>query len=56
MKDLIWKKHGKDASSDPAVMAFLAGEDVVLDKELLLFDIDASAGHVKGLEQIGILS
>jgi argininosuccinate lyase len=56
MKDLIWKKDGKDESTDPAIMVFLAGEDVVLDKELLLFDIEASAGHVKGLEQIGILS
>ena len=56
MKDLIWKKDGKGESADPAIMAFLAGEDIELDKELLLFDIDASAGHVKGLEQIGILS
>lgn len=56
MKDLIWKKEGKRESSDPAIMAFLAGEDVELDKELLLFDIQASAAHVKGLQQIGILS
>ena len=56
MKDLIWKKDGKGEQADPAIMAFLAGEDVELDKELLLFDIEASAAHVKGLEQIGILS
>jgi len=56
MKDLIWKKDGKGESADPAIMAFLAGEDVELDKQLLLFDIQASAAHVKGLEQIDILS
>jgi len=56
MKDLIWKKDGKGESADPAIMAFLAGEDVELDKELLLFDIEASAAHVKGLQQIEILS
>lgn len=56
MKDLIWKKEGKGESADPAIMAFLAGEDVELDRELLLFDIEASAAHVKGLQQIGILS
>jgi argininosuccinate lyase len=56
MKDLIWKKDGKGESADPAIMAFLAGEDVELDKELLLFDIQASAAHVKGLQQIDILS
>ena len=56
MKDLIWKKAGKGESADPAIMAFLAGEDVVLDKQHLLFDIQASAAHVKGLEKIDILS
>jgi len=56
MKDLIWKKEGKGESADPAIMAFLAGEDVVLDRELLLFDIEASAAHLKGLQQIDILS
>jgi argininosuccinate lyase len=56
MKDLIWKKEGKGETADPAVMAFLAGEDVELDKELLLFDITASAAHVRGLQKIDILS
>jgi len=56
MKDLIWKKDGKGESADPEIMAFLAGEDIELDKELLLFDIEASAAHVKGLQQIDILS
>jgi argininosuccinate lyase len=56
MKDLIWKKEGKGETADPSVMAFLAGEDVELDKELLLFDITASAAHVRGLHKIDILS
>lgn len=56
MKDLIWKKDGRDDESDAAVMAFLAGEDVELDRELLLFDIQASAAHVRGLERINLLS
>lgn len=56
MKYLIWKKDDKDKKADPAIMAFLAGEDVELDRELLLFDIEASAAHVKGLEEIDILS
>ena len=56
MKDLIWKNDGKGESADPAIMAFLAGEDVELDKQLLLFDIQASAAHVKGLQKIDILS
>ena len=54
MKDLIWKKQGKGESTDPAIMDFLAGEDVELDQELLLFDIKASAAHVRGLQKIDI--
>ena len=56
MKDLIWKKDGKGDTTDPAIMAFLAGEDIELDKQLLIFDIQASAAHVRGLHQIDILS
>ncbi|MBT8073052.1 MAG: argininosuccinate lyase [Xanthomonadales bacterium] len=56
MKDLIWKKDGKGETSDAAVMAFLAGEDVELDRELLLFDIQASGAHIRGLHKAGILN
>ncbi len=56
MKDLIWKKEGKGENAEPAIMAFLAGEDVELDKQLLVFDIQASAAHVRGLQKIDILS
>jgi len=56
MKDPIWKKDDKGEDANPEVMAFLAGEDVELDKQLLIFDIQASAAHVRGLEQIEILS
>jgi len=56
MKDLIWKKDSKGENADPAIMAFLAGEDVKLDQQLLLFDIEASAAHVKGLQTINMLS
>ena len=55
MKDLIWKKQGKGETTDPAIMDFLAGEDVLLDQELLLFDIQASMAHARGLERAGIL-
>lgn len=53
--DLLWNKTGL-TGPDEDVMAFLAGEDVVLDRELLLFDLQASAAHANGLCSIGILS
>ena len=55
MADLLWKKSGT-TGPDTEVMEFLAGEDVVLDRELLLFDLQASAAHANGLEKIGVLS
>src|SRR5690606_17928825 len=35
---------------------FLAGDDVILDREFFLYDIQASTAHAEGLQHIGILS
>jgi argininosuccinate lyase len=56
MTDFVWKKTGKGGEADAQVMEFLAGEDVRLDRELLLFDIEASAAHAAGLHRIGIFT
>ena len=55
MSEPIWKKSGQSAVPE-AVMQFLAGQDVVLDRELLPFDIRASRAHARGLARIGVLS
>ncbi|GAB4169817.1 MAG: argininosuccinate lyase [Wenzhouxiangellaceae bacterium] len=55
MSGPIWKKSGVDAPPE-AVMRFLAGNDVVLDRELLPFDIRASQAHARGLARIGLLT
>jgi argininosuccinate lyase len=54
MKHFLWKS-GDASPVDEAVMQFLAGEDIVLDRELFPFDIRATAAHVRGLARIGIL-
>ena len=54
MADLLWQKPG--VSVDAAIQRFLAGEDVVLDREFFLFDIQASGAHAQGLQRIGILT
>ncbi|GJM11531.1 MAG: argininosuccinate lyase [Lysobacteraceae bacterium] len=54
MSQPIWSKG--QASVDALVQGYLAGEDVILDRELLPFDIKASQAHVKGLARIGIVS
>jgi argininosuccinate lyase len=54
MSDLLWQKPG--VAVDARIMQFLAGDDVVLDREFFLYDIVASAAHVEGLQRIGILT
>ncbi|MGH8182889.1 MAG: argininosuccinate lyase [Rhodanobacteraceae bacterium] len=54
MTDLLWKKNG--THTDDRIMRFLAGDDVVLDREFFLHDITASKAHVEGLANIGVLA
>lgn len=54
MSDLLWQKSG--IQTDQRIMRFLAGDDVMLDREFFLFDIEASKAHVEGLNHIGIVS
>lgn len=54
MSGLLWQKDGVE--TDARIMHFLAGEDIVLDRELFIFDIEASKAHVEGLARIGILT
>lgn len=52
--NLLWQKAG--VAIDPAVQRFLAGEDVLLDRQLIAYDIQASRAHAEGLQRVGILS
>ena len=54
MSDLLWQKPG--VAVDAGIQAFLAGDDVVLDREFFLHDIAASVAHAEGLQHIGIIS
>ncbi len=55
MTNYIWKKDSTEAV-DGRVMRFLAGDDVVLDRLLLPFDVRASQAHARGLARNGVLS
>lgn len=54
MSELLWQKPGVEV--DARIQAFLAGDDVVLDREFIQDDITASAAHARGLARIGILT
>jgi len=54
MTQPLWQKSG--IQIDAKIMQFLAGDDVVLDREFFLYDITASKAHVEGLANIGVVS
>lgn len=54
MTSLIWDK-GR-AQVDQEIHHFTAGEDVILDRQLIRYDIRASIAHVRGLGRIDILT
>lgn len=54
MSGLLWNKAGVE--TDGAVMRFLAGDDVVLDRELFVYDIRATRAHAEGLGMRGLLA
>lgn len=52
---VLWDAQGSQQLAN-GVMAYLAGEDVLLDQALFLYDIQGTAAHVQGLAHIGIIS
>lgn len=54
MTQPLWQKS--TTSINDTMMQYMAGEDIILDRELIQYDITASQAHVKGLQSIDILS
>lgn len=54
MTQPLWQKA--DIKIDARIMKFLAGDDVVLDREFFLHDITASKAHVEGLAHIDVVT
>lgn len=54
MTQPLWQKS--DVKIDARIMKFLAGDDVILDREFFLHDITASKAHVEGLAHIGVVT
>jgi|TARA_B110000444_G_scaffold180875_2_gene169648 argininosuccinate lyase len=53
MNKKIWNTKGNTPSNE--VTAFLAGEDIELDKSIFIYDVDATLAHIKGLCSIKII-
>ncbi len=54
MSGPIWQKN-KTAIIDDMIMDFMAGEDIILDRELIQYDILASIAHVENLASIDLI-
>ncbi len=54
MTQPLWQKS--TTRIDAKIMRFLAGDDVILDREFFLHDIAASRAHVDGLANIGVVT
>lgn len=54
MSELLWQKPG--TRIDERIQRFLAGADVLFDRELIGYDIRASRVHAEGLARIGVLA
>ena len=54
MSKLLWQKEG--VAIDAEIQRFLAGDDVILDREFIAYDIRASRAHAQGLQRIGLLA
>ncbi|MFC4528253.1 argininosuccinate lyase [Dyella halodurans] len=54
MTQPLWQKS--NIKIDARIMKFLAGDDVLLDREFFLYDVTASKAHVEGLANIGVVS
>lgn len=54
MTQLLWQKSG--IKTDPSIMRFLAGNDIVLDRVLFSYDIKATKAHTRALGIAGLLN
>lgn len=48
----LWQKKGHNLH--PLIEKYTVGEDYILDKKLMPYDIQATKAHAKGLQKIGI--
>ncbi|MEO8160098.1 MAG: argininosuccinate lyase [Arenimonas sp.] len=54
MSKLLWQKQGVQV--DARIQRFLAGDDIVNDRALFVYDLRASTAHAEGLANIDILT
>ncbi len=56
MTKYLWSKSATGDHNAQAIQQFMSGQDVILDREIFLFDLRATAAHAGGLNRIGILT
>ena len=56
MTQYLWSKSEDPGPAIDRVQQFMSGEDVVLDREIFLYDIQATLAHAGGLAAISVLT
>ncbi len=56
MTQYLWSKSDDTAPASQRIQEYMSGQDVVLDREIFLYDILASYAHAAGLQAIDVIS
>ena len=56
MTQYLWSKHANAGPTTQRIQEYMSGQDVVLDREIFLYDILATSAHAIGLNSIGVLT
>lgn len=58
MTQPLWSKTAEDSQTilQKKITQFMSGNDVILDRQIFVYDIQASQAHAEGLERIGVFS
>lgn len=56
MTQYLWSKHDAQGTTGERIQDFMSGQDVVLDREIFLYDILATFAHATGLHAVGVLA
>ena len=56
MTQYLWSKHANAGPTTQRIQEYMSGQDVVLDREIFLYDILATSAHAIGLNSIEVLT
>lgn len=56
MTNYLWSKSSAGNENALAIQHYMSGQDIILDREIFIFDLRATTAHAAGLNGVGILN